>query len=218
MYKVTAIVWQRGMLRDEYGVTEDQMQWQTGTLEPSNQSRAERVAFDLPPNVQPIPADKNLSKMLADGEIDALFTSRQPSTYDNEEVLRLFPNYKEVEKDYFKRTKILPIMHLIVIKRALYDAHPWVATSLVKAFSQSLDIARKALEERSTVSVMLPWLGEHLQETKDALGNQYWIDGLHENRHIIDKFCQYSYDQGLARKRFQPEELFAPNTLQSHAI
>lgn len=215
---MTAIVWQRGILRDEYGVTESQMKWRTGTLEPSTHARAERVTFNLPENVEPIPIDKSLSKMLADGEIDAIFTSRQPSTFDGDTVVRLFPNFKEVEKDYFTRTKILPIMHVIVIKRALYDSHPWLATNLVKAFSQSLDIAARALEERSTVTVMLPWLVDHFQETREALGERYWVDGLQQNRHIIDKFCQYSYDQGLAQSRFQPEDLFAPNTLQSHAV
>ncbi len=215
---VTAIVWQRGIMREEYGVGEEEMTWKTGTLEPSEVTRPERVHFNLPPNVSSIAPGQCLSHMLAAGEIDAIFTAPQPSTYDKDKVVRLFPNYPEVEKDYFKRTGIHPIMHVVVIKRSVYEANPWVAKNLMKAFQKSLDHAYEVIAERAALPFMLPWLEAHLDETRAALGEKYWVDGFQANRHIIDKFCQYSFDQGLARKRFQPEELFAPNTLESFAV
>lgn len=194
------------------------MTWKTGTLEHSTETRPERVRFNLPPNVSPIGPTQNLSQMLGDGEIDAVFTAPQPSSYDKKKVVRLFPNFKEVEKDYYKKTGIHPIMHLVVIKRSLYEANPWIAKNLMKAFSTSLDQAYEDIAERSALPFMMPWLEDHLDETRATLGEKYWVDGFQANRHVIDKFCQYSYDQGLAKKRFQPEDLFAPNTLESFSI
>ena len=171
---MTAIVWQRGFLREEYGVGEDEMNWRTGTLEPSEHTRPERVRFNLPSNVKPIAPGQCLSHMLRDGEIDAIYTAPQPSTYDKDQVVRLFPNFKEVEMDYFKRTNIHPIMHLVVIKREIYDAHPWVAKELMKAFAKSLDQAYEDLAERSALYFMLPWLEDNMDEIKAAMGDRYW--------------------------------------------
>ncbi|KAJ9138107.1 4,5-dihydroxyphthalate decarboxylase [Pleurostoma richardsiae] len=217
-YGMTAIVWQRGILREEYGVGEDEMKWKTGTLEPAAVTRPERVSFNLPDNVSSIAPGKCLSHMLAKGEIDAIYTAPQPSTYDKDKVVRLFPNFKEVETDYYKRTGIHPIMHVVVIKRSLYEKNPWLAKNLMKAFAKSMELAREDIAERAALAFMLPWLEDHLDETRKLMGNDYWVDGFDANRHVIDKFCQYSYEQGLARKRFQPEELFARETLETFAV
>ena len=136
-YQMTAPVWIRGILSDDYGVKVTDVQHLSGGEE--EPGRDEKLKINLPPSIrlQPIPADKTLSRMLADGELDALVTARAPSTFHKEpdKVKRLFPNYVEVEKEYYRRTKLFPIMHTIVIRRDVYDANPWVAQSLYKAFS-----------------------------------------------------------------------------------
>lgn len=194
------------------------MTWKTGTLEPAEVTRPERVSFQLPTNVSSIAPGKCLSHMLAKGEIDAIYTAPQPSTYDKDKVVRLFPNFKQVEADYYKRTGIHPIMHVVVIKREVYEKNPWVAKNLMKAFAKSMALAREDIAERAALAFMLPWLEDHLDETRELMGDNYWVDGFDANRHVIDKFCQYSFDQGLARKRFQPEELFAKETLETFAV
>lgn len=157
--------------------------------------------------------------MLADGELDAIFSATKPSSFDTcPHVTYLFPNFKEVEAEYYKRTGIFPIMHVVVLKRSLYEANPWVAKSLQKAFARSLEVAYDPMCERAALRYMLPWLEKHVAETKSLMGDRWWKDGFEENRHVLDTFLDYSYKQGLAKRKVEPEELFAPNTLQSFII
>ena len=208
-------------MQDDYGVAPDSMEWFQGAVEFSKEPRHEKLKFAVPETLRlsTIPSGKNLSQMLADGELDAVFSASQPSSYSkHSHVQRLFPNFKQVEQDYFKRTNIMPIMHVIIIKRSVYDANPWVARTLQKAFAASLEYAYEAVEERSALRYILPWLEDHLLETRATMGDRYWQDGLKENRHVLDKFLEYSYKQGLAKKRHQPEDLFAPNCLESFVL
>ena len=208
-------------MQDDYGVPAESMEWYQGAVEASKEARHEKLKFDVPKDLRlsTIPEGKNLSQMLADGELDAVFSAFQPSSYGkHSQVKRLFPNFKEVEQDYFKRTGILPIMHVVVIKRSVYEANPWVVRTLMKAFAASLDIAYEALGERSALRYMLPWLEDHVLETRKVMGTRYWQDGFNENRHVIDKFLEYSHQQGLAKRRYKPEELFAPNGLEAFVL
>ena len=209
------------MLKDDFGVSGDSMHWFTGAVEPTKAARHEKIKFSLPENIllSQIPDGNNLSEMLAKGELDAVFSATQPSAYSKyEHVTRLFPNFKEVEGDYFQRTKVFPIMHLVVLKRSVYEANPWIAKSLMKAFASSLDIAYEAIAERAALRYMMPWLEDHLQETRAVMGERYWEDGFTANKAIIDKFLQYSFEQGLAKKKFTPEDLFASNTLETFVV
>ena len=218
---MTAGVWQRGALQDDYGLDPQSMHWFQGAIEYSKEPRHEKLKFELPKGLElsVISTGKNVSQMLADGELDAAFSATQPSAYEKyEHVERLFPDFKHVEQDYFKRTKIMPIMHVVVIKRSVYDANPWVARTLQKAFAASMEYAYEAIEERGALRYMLPWLEDHLKETRAVMGNRYWQDGFKENRHVLDKFLEYSYKQGLAKKRHQPEDIFAPNCLESFVV
>ncbi|MBF8186291.1 ABC transporter substrate-binding protein [Nonomuraea sp. K274] len=209
-YQITAGVWQRGMLADEYGVDLFSPQYFTGGVE--TPGREEKITLDLPAelDIQPIGPDQTLSQMLADGELDALMTASVPSCFGRApDVRRLFADPKAAEKAYYAKTGIFPIMHTVVIKRALLDRHPWVARSLTKAFAASLRIAKEDLLYRSALKVMLPWLDDHVTETVSALGADYWSYGVEPNRHVLEVFLRYSHAQGLAKRLRTPDELFA---------
>lgn len=219
---MTAAVWQRGIMEEDFGVPITSVKFFTGAIEPSAEERRSKIPHSLPEGVSvtAIKPGQNLSQMLADGELDAIFSATKPSSFATcEHVTYLFPNFKEVEADYYRRTGIFPIMHVIALKRSVYHAHPWVAKSLTKAFQKALDIAQDAMEERAALRYMLPWLEDHVRETKALMGEQrWWKDGFAPNRHVLDKFLEYSYKQGLANKKHEPEDLFAPNTLETFVL
>lgn len=218
-YQITAGVWQRGILADEYGVTPADILWRTGGVE--EPGRVEKHGIDPPADVvlEPIGPGQTLSRMLVDGEIDALFAAHEPAVFgEHEDVVRLFPDFKTVEKDYFARTRIFPIMHVVVIRTSLLEREPWIARSLLKAFESSRVLAMEDLRYRSSLKVMLPWLADHVEETVEALGEDYWTYGIDRNRHALETFLRYSHEQGLAARQYAPEELFAPSTFSTFTI
>lgn len=209
-------------MEEEFGVPLTAVEFFTGAIEHSAEERRSKIPHTLPEGVRvtPIQPGQNLSQMLADGELDAVFSATKPSSMNtSKSVTYLFPNFKEVEAEYYKRTGIFPIMHVIALKRSVFDAHPWVAQSLTKAFAAALDISYEAMAERAALRYMLPWLEDHVRETQSLMGEgKWWKDGLSANRHVLEKFLQYSYRQGLAKREFRPEELFAPNALESFVL
>jgi 4,5-dihydroxyphthalate decarboxylase len=219
-YQMTAPVWIRGILSDEYGVRVEDVQHVTGGEE--EPGRDEKVKLDLPPaiRVERIGPTQTLSKMLADGEIDALATARAPSTFRTrpDDVKRLFEDFVDVERAYFRRTRIFPIMHVVAIRRDVYRAHPWVAQSLYKAFVEAQRRTYRDLEETAALKAMLPWLTAHVEETRREMGDDWWAYGLEPNRHVLDTFLRYHHEQGLSKTRLAPEQLFAPETLESFRI
>ena len=221
-YQMTAPVWIRGILQDEYGVPVDtQTYYQGGEEEPVH--RPEKLKLDLPPNIKAVPIDagKTLAAMLREGEIDALYTARMPSSYQAgkvEPVRRLFENYMEVEQAYYRKTGIFPIMHTVAIRRDVYERHPWIAMNLYKAFVQAQRECYEDLYVTAALKVSLPWLTKHVEDTRALMGDDFWKYGFHENRKVLDTFLRYHHEQGLSRKRLQPEELFAPETLESFVI
>jgi 4,5-dihydroxyphthalate decarboxylase len=219
-YQMTAALWLRGIFQHEYGVYPRDIHWRSGGEE--TPGRVEKVKLRLPADIeyQAIPSDRTLSKMLDTGEIDALFTARAPScfTTGSPNVDRLFPNYVEVEKEYYRKTHIFPIMHGVVIKRSLYEEHPWVAMSLYKALEASKNLTLKSLHLTSALHVMLPWLVRHLEETETIMGKDWWPYGIENNRETIEAICQYSFEQGLSARRMTIQELFAPETFDEFKI
>ena len=219
-YQMTAPVWIRGILADDYGVKADSVEYWTGGEEETK--REEKIRLELPPSfrVRPIGPDKTLSAMLAAGEIDALHTARAPSTFYSrpDAVRRLFPDYLEVERDYYRRTKIFPIMHVVAIRRELYEADRWIAMSLYKAFVEAQRRAYASLRETAAHKAMLPWLVAGVEDAVRELGADWWPYGFHGSRHTLDTFLRYHHEQGLSPRRLQPEEMFAPETLESFRI
>ncbi|KAJ4186572.1 hypothetical protein NW755_007869 [Fusarium falciforme] len=221
-YQLTATVWQRGILEEEFGVRITEVEFFSGAVEPSVEERKSKISHSLPPGVKvtAIKPGQNLSQMLEDGEIDAIFSATKPSSVDRSDHCNyLFPDFKHVEADYYRRTRIFPIMHVIAVKRSVYEANPWVARSLQKAFARSLELAENVLKDRAALQYMLPWLENHVHETQKLMGEEwYWQDGFAQNKHVIEKFIEYSYNQGLAARRYKPEELFALNTLEAFVV
>src|ERR1051325_2166238 len=161
-----------------------------------------------------------LSDDHAEGELDALVTARAPSTFHSQpdKVKRLFPDYVEQEKAYYRRTRIFPIMHTVVIRRDVYRANPWVAQSLYKAFTAAKAKAFEMYHQTAALPAMLPWLVAHVDETRREMGEDWWPYGLAPNRHVLDAFLRYHHEQGLSRRRFAPEELFAKETLEAYKV
>jgi len=219
-YQMTAPAWIRGILADEYGVPVTGVTYFTGGEE--EPGRPEKIKLDLPPEirVQRIGDKQTLSAMLAEGAIDALYTARAPSSYatGGGRVKRLFENYADVERDYYRRRKIFPIMHTVVIRRDVYEKQPWVAQSLYKAFCASQQETYRDLEETAALKTMLPWAMAHVEETRREMGDDFWSYGFEANRDTLSTFLRYSFEQGLSRQLLQPEQLFAPETLESFKI
>ncbi len=217
-YQLTAPVWIRGILQDEYGVPVDAVEYKIGGEE--EPGRDEKLKLDLPPSIKvsPIGPDDTLAEMLASGAIDALYSARIPSTLGKRGVRRLFPNYVEVERAYYQKTKLFPTMHVVVIRRDVYEKHRWVAQALYKAFVQAQRITYRDLAENAALKTMLPWAGAEFAEAKSLMGDDYWPYGFEPNRHVLDTFTRYSYEQGLSKRKLDPAELFAPETLEAFKI
>jgi 4,5-dihydroxyphthalate decarboxylase len=219
-YQMTAPVWIRGILADDYGVKATDVQHLSGGEE--EPGRMEKLKLNLPSTIdlKAIPSDKTLSRMLAEGEIDALVTARAPSTFHTQpdKVKRLFPDYVPLEKAYYRRTKIFPIMHTVVIRRDVYEKNRWIAHSLYKALTEAKMQAQALLEQTAALPAMIPWLVPQVEEAKREMGDDWWSYGLEPNRHVLDTFLRYHHEQGLSKRRFSPEELFAPETLETFKI
>jgi 4,5-dihydroxyphthalate decarboxylase len=213
-YQITASVWIRGILADEYGVNTEDVAWRQGGLE--DPGREERARIDLPSTIdlEPIPSDRSLSQMLETGEIDALISARAPSCYLRgvPNVDRMFPDFKSAEQDYFRRTSTFPIMHLIGIRRSIYERHPWVAVNLLKAFMESKSHVMYELGQIGHLFSTLPWSVAEYQDTVKLMGNDFWPYGVPANRAVLEKFLGYHHKQGLSKRLVSVDELFAPST------
>lgn len=216
-YQQTAGVWIRGTLEDDYGVGADRIEWYFGGYnEPTNYT--ERIPITLPPKMRTVTISNQqcLDQMLDRGEIDALIGATPPQSFRDRSpnVARLFPNFKEVELDYFKRSGIFPIMHMVVIKREIYEKAPWVAVSLYKAFVRAKIQGMRHMEFRygGALFCSLPWLWSHLEEVRDQMGSDPFVYGLEKNRLVLETFLRYSHHQGMISKRLTVDELFAPET------
>ena len=209
-YSSTAAVFIKGLVQHEYGVSPTEISWYMGgqdTLAP-----APLVPLDLPADIhlELINEGQTLEGMLADGQLDALFATYIPNLFLNgsPKISRLFPNFKEVEQDYYRRTGIFPIMHTVVIREDLHKEHPWVAASLYDAFSKAKDLAVNRLYDTDALALTLPFLIDHLEETWKTFGHDYWSYGVGSNRPAVEAVAQYVVDQGLAPRVVSPEELF----------
>ncbi len=213
-YQMTAPVWIRGILQDEYGVDPASPEYFSGGEE--EPGRDEKLKLDLPA----IGPAQTLSRMIAEGEIDALHTARAPSTFYSQPavVKRLFADFTEVEKAYYRKTRIFPIMHTLVIRRELYEANRWIAQSLFKAFVQAQRRTYDQLGTTMANATMLPWQAAHVEEARRELGEDWWPYGVAPNRHVLDTFLRYHHEQGLSKRRLTVEELFAPETLQTFRV
>jgi 4,5-dihydroxyphthalate decarboxylase len=219
-YQLTANVWIRGILHDDYGVAPSSYTTCIGGLEETG--RIEKAALSLPPQIRTerIGESETLSAMLEKGEIDALFSPRAPSSFikGTGTVRRLFEDTQKAEREYFERTRIFPIMHLIAIRRDVYEAARWVAQSLYKGFADAQRLAYEDLHQTAALKVMLPWLIQHVADTERLMGKDFWAYGYKPNVEAVNRLLRYHHEQGLSRRQLSPEEIFAPESLESYRI
>lgn len=219
-YQMTAAVWMRGILADEFGVDCDSIHWRTGALDGG--VRKERLELDLPAGmiVEPISDGDNLQEMLLRGEIDGVLAPKPPNAFleGNPDLIRLIPNFEFEEQAYYKKTGFFPIMHLIGIRKTVADANPELVRALYDGFVEARDIALdriRAIWLGNANRLSLPWLGASMERTLATLGPDYWSYGFNSNRAEIDTISRYSVQQHLAKVRVPPEDLFHPSVLDT---
>lgn len=205
----SAAVYMRGWMHNDCNVKIEDIHWyQAGTDAPG---RIEKVELSLPPGVRLTRvSDKSLSDMLASGELDCCIIGRPPACFQqgHPDVVRLFPEYAAKEEDYYRRTKIWPIMHIMTMKRSIADNHPWVARNLYNAF---LDSKRRSVERLVDMSVSrypLPWGSAHARRVRDLLDGDPFPFGIDANRATLEQMLLYSFQQGIAHKHVTPEDIF----------
>ena len=221
-YQLTANVWIRGILADFHNVPVNSVRYMTGGLH--QPGREEKTAIPVLPEgieIAGCPEGRTLSEMLVSGEIDALYTPRVPRPFLDHDphVRRLFPDVREVEENYYRLTQIFPIMHVIVIRREVYQRNRWLASSLAKAFAQARDLAFRGLDETASLPFVLPWVYDEIGRVQALMGEDYWSYGLNDaNVLALTPFLRYAREQGLAAGEIEPRDLFAPETLASLTI
>jgi 4,5-dihydroxyphthalate decarboxylase len=212
LYTQTAAIFIRGFLKHEYGVDCSKIHWVQGALNQKG-SHGNPTVLPLlkPADIETAPADKSLSDLLEDGKIDAITATSMPKAYGrNPDIQRLFPNFHEVELDYFRRTGIFPIMHLIALKRSVYERHPFVATSLFNAFEQSKNMALAKMKAVGALRYMLPWMCEALDEIDEVFKGDPWPYGVEANRPTLEALVTYLHEQNLTARKMTLEEVFVP--------
>lgn len=218
-YQLTANVWARAFLEDDYGVKPSDIQWVRGGIEDAG--RPEKISIRLPDNVkiEDAPAGKSISALLAEGAIDGFMAPRPPVLpKDTSNVGWLFPDPVAAAKDYYKRSGVFPIMHLVGVRRALAEAHPWLPGAVLKAFEQAKQRALALLSDTSATKVTLPFVEERLMEARALMGEDFWAYGLEPNRKTLEVFLKHHHAQGLSQRQVKPEELFHPGTLEAFKI
>lgn len=207
----TASVYTRGWLTDHVGIKLSEIDWrQAGVDQPG---RIEKVKLKLPDGVKVTAMPNNsLSEMLASGELDAAFSAHAPTSFleGHPNVLRLFPDYRKVETEYYQKTKVFPIMHVIAIKRKILDENPWVAANLMNAFEEARAMSIARVLEITASRTPIPWLTFEGEEKMKLLGDDYFPYGIEDNRTTLEAFLKWTYEQGIAARHLKPEDLFPP--------
>lgn len=219
-YQQSANVWVRGILEQDFGVKPADIIWVQGGMD--TPGRPEKLKLDLPEDIriEPAPDGATLNQMLADGDIDGFIGPRWPRCFDegHPQVGRLFKDSIAAASDYYRRTGIFPIMHLLGVRRTLAERHPWLPAALVKAFSEARDAAVAALNDTSATKVTMPFVEDNLAVVKEMMGEDYWPYGVADNATALDAFCDMHYRQGLSARRLTVDELFHPSTYEAYSL
>jgi 4,5-dihydroxyphthalate decarboxylase len=211
-WSATALVFMRGMLEHDYGVKSPDMHWFMGGLRAFVEPPL--IPLGLPGSIKLdfLSKGQTLEQMFEAGELDALFSIYMPQLFvdGSPSIARLFPNYKQAEQDYYRRTRIFPVMHTVVLREDVDRAHPWAARSIYKALLKARDLAVDGLYDSDALRLALPWLLDHVEETRRAMGNDFWAYGLEPNRPTYEAIGRYVHEQGLSPRQVTADELFAP--------
>ncbi|MGJ7582729.1 ABC transporter substrate-binding protein [Variovorax sp. RHLX14] len=219
-YQLTANVWARAILEDDFGVRPSDVTWVRGGIE--TPGRPEKVKLQLPSDIriEQAPADTTISELLDRGDIDGFMAPRPPSraALANPNIGWLFDDPTAVAKDYFRRTGVFPIMHVAAIRKELAERHRWLPGALVKAFTQSKAAALQLLSDTSATKVTLPFVEEQLQAARETMGDDFWSYGVAPARKTLEAFVRTHHAQGLSSREVPVEELFHPATYESYSI
>ena len=219
-YQLTAIVWARSILQDDYGIRPEDVTWVRGGID--TPGRPEKIKLNLPAgvHVEAAPEGTTISQLLDAGEIDGFIAPRPPSgaALQNPHVGWLFDDPTAVAKDYYRRTGIFPIMHVVGIRKEIAAAHPWLPAAVFKAFNASKAAALELLADTSATKVTLPFVEEQLKAAKDLLGKDFWSYGVQANRNTLQAFLKHHYAQGLSSRLVDVDELFHPSTYETYSI
>ncbi|MCC7428598.1 MAG: hypothetical protein IT557_17025 [Alphaproteobacteria bacterium] len=209
-YQQTAALWTRGMLADDWGVDLSTIRWRTGGT--NKPGRRDRLALDLPGGIEvaPLAEGATLKSALLAGDVDAIFTPELPLDMPpGAPVARLWPDWKRVETDYARKWGFIPPMHIIGIRRRHVQADPTLPRRLYDAFCAAKALAEEGFgHEEGILPVMLPWMYHHVEETRAALGADWWPYGLKGGGHAVATLIRYAREQGIAAHDMTPEELF----------
>jgi 4,5-dihydroxyphthalate decarboxylase len=209
----TAVVYMTGLLTEEYGLRLQDVQWvQAGVNQPG---RTETARLQLPEGVAlERNAEKNLDAMLRAGEIDAVLSAHPPHSIETGDpaVQRLFPDHAKVERAYYGKTGIFPIMHTIALRREVYDRNKWIAANLMTAFEQAKARSLQRLREYNTARIPIAWLPTYTAEITSLMGEDFWPYGAEPNRKTLEAFLRFAHNQGVCKRLLKLDELFAPET------
>jgi 4,5-dihydroxyphthalate decarboxylase len=219
-YQLTAIVWARALLQDDFGVRPQDVTWVRGGID--TPGRPEKIKLQLPPEVklEAAPESTTISELLDRGDIDGFIAPRPPggAAARNPNVGWLFDDPTAVAKDYYKRSGVFPIMHVVGIRRELAADHPWLPAAVQKAFTQAKAAAIEALSDTSATKVTLPFVEEQLKAARETLGEDYWSYGVAANRRTLETFLRHHHGQGLSARLMSVDEIFHPATYESYSI
>jgi 4,5-dihydroxyphthalate decarboxylase len=219
-YQLTANVWARSILQDDYGVRPEDITWVRGGIE--TPGRPEKIKLDLPTNVhvEPAPDGTTISELLDRGEIDGFIGPRPPSrqALKNPDIGWLFDDPTAVAKDYYRRTGVFPIMHIVGIRKELAEQHAWLPGALLKAFTQSKAAALELLADTSATKVTLPFVEEQLKAARQTMGEDYWSYGVAAARKTLETFVRHHHSQGLSARLVSVDEMFHPSTYETFSV
>jgi len=212
----TAAIYSRGMLASEYGVELLGIDWhQAGVNDPG---RREKVQLQLPAGLRYTPQpERSLSGMLADGELDAVLSARAPNAFIERPDLveRLFPDYRNVEWAYWQKTGVFPIMHVIAIRREVYENNRWIIGNLMRGFEEAKRRSLARVADITASSVPLPWVSDYAAQSRQIIGPDFWPYGVEANEATLNAFTRYAWEQGVTARRMSVEDIFVPEALQS---
>lgn len=218
-YGMSANTWIRGFLQDEHSVKPSDMHWieTTKSSDGGNLNAAFGKYFlpkDFPLKKGPVGVDE--SEMIIAGDVDAIISAITPEAFLNNQpkVKRLFPDFRAAEQAYYKKTRVFPIMHVIVVRKDVADEHPTLPKALFSMYSQAKQAAYDDLETTTALKVTLPWATQEFEDTQKLMGNNYWRYGVKANRKELELVMRYTHEQGLAKRRLKVEEVFHPSTLE----
>ena len=219
-YQLTANVWARAFLDDDYGVTPADIHWIRGGI--AQPGRPEKLAVKLPAGVRldNAPQGATISALLEAGEIDGFIAPRPPSLIEkgHPHIGWLFPDPVAAAKDYFKRTGFFPIMHLVGVRREIAEQHPWLPAAVLKAFERSKAIALEKLADTTAAGVTLPFVEEMLRDARAFMGQDFWSYGVAPNRKVLVYFLAQHHAQGLSARWLSVDELFHPATYETFKV